>query len=238
VRAGGAGDAHARAEWRGREDLLLPLAKGWCSERAYELLGSSVLQTFGGAGYTRDFPIEQYVRDAKIDTLYEGTTGIQALDLLWRKIVRDQGRAYGWLRAELGAAAAASGPDPVGDPLAGERGLLADAVSALDRHLGVLLGHGAAARDAGGDRSRIHLAGLHTTALLHTLAEVTAAMLLLRQADRALVLLGDGGGDYDPAWLATKVATVRWCCRHVLPQAAVRADAAEAEDGLAMNVSF
>jgi alkylation response protein AidB-like acyl-CoA dehydrogenase len=244
VRADAAGDTEESATWRRREDLLLPLAKGWCSERAYELLGSSVLQTFGGSGYTRDYPIEQYVRDAKIDTLYEGTTGIQAMDLLWRKIVRDQGHAYGWLRGELAAAAEARAGS--GDPLAKERAALTAALDALDRHLAVLLSHGAASREDGA-ATRIHLAGLHTTALLHTLAEMAAAMLLLRQADHALTLTttlaetdqdGQGGGGYSRDWLDTKVSTVRWFCRTTLPQASIRAEAAENEDGLAMTVTL
>ena len=71
-------------------DLLLPLVKGVGSERSYELLAQS-LQTLGGSGYLQDYPIEQYIRDAKIDTLYEGTTAIQGLDLFFRKIVRDKG---------------------------------------------------------------------------------------------------------------------------------------------------
>ena len=78
-------------------DLLLPLVKGFGSERAYELLAQS-LQTFGGSGYLQDYPIEQYIRDAKIDSLYEGTTAIQALDLFFRKIVRDKGQALGIAR--------------------------------------------------------------------------------------------------------------------------------------------
>jgi alkylation response protein AidB-like acyl-CoA dehydrogenase len=233
----GAGEMELAASWRRREDLLLPLAKGWCSEKAYELLGSSVLQTFGGSGYTRDYPIEQYVRDAKIDTLYEGTTGIQAMDLLWRKIVRDQGRAYGWLRGELAAAAAPRNAPTGDDPLVGERAALAEALDALDRHLGVLLGHGAASRQDG-ETQRIHLAGLHTTTLLHTLAETVAAMLLLRQADHALTLRQHGTGSYDPTWLDTKTATARWFCRTVLAQATVRADAAQREDGLAMAITL
>ncbi|MDQ1695652.1 MAG: hypothetical protein QOJ03_1005, partial [Frankiaceae bacterium] len=74
-------------------DLLLPLVKGVGSERSYELLGSQSLQTLGGSGFLQDYPIEQYIRDAKIDTLYEGTTAIQGMDLFFRKIVRDQGQA-------------------------------------------------------------------------------------------------------------------------------------------------
>ena len=75
-------------------DLLLPIVKGVGSERGYELLAQS-LQTFGGSGYLQDYPIEQYIRDAKIDSLYEGTTAIQGMDLYFRKIVRNQGAALG-----------------------------------------------------------------------------------------------------------------------------------------------
>ncbi len=82
-------------------DLLLPIVKGVGSERAYEMLALS-LQTLGGSGYLQDYPIEQYIRDAKIDSLYEGTTAIQSLDFLFRKIVRDNGQALC--------------PDRLGDP--------------------------------------------------------------------------------------------------------------------------
>jgi hypothetical protein len=81
-------------------DLLLPIVKGYGSERAYELLATS-LQVFGGAGFTQDYPVEQYIRDSKIDTLYEGTTSIQGLDFFFRKIVRDQGAALGKLFADV-----------------------------------------------------------------------------------------------------------------------------------------
>ncbi len=74
------------------DDLLLPVVKGVGSERAYEVLTES-LQTLGGSGFLVDYPIEQYIRDAKIDSLYEGTTAIQALDFFFRKIVRDHGQA-------------------------------------------------------------------------------------------------------------------------------------------------
>src|SRR3954470_24971825 len=72
-------------------DLLLPIVKGAGSERSYEQLAQA-LQTFGGSGYLQDYPLEQYIRDAKIDTLYEGTTAIQAQDFFFRKIVRNKGQ--------------------------------------------------------------------------------------------------------------------------------------------------
>jgi len=84
----------------GLNELLLPVVKGVGSERTYELLGLS-LQTLGGSGYLQDYPIEQYIRDSKIDSLYEGTTGIQGLDLFFRKILRDEGRALGDLLGQI-----------------------------------------------------------------------------------------------------------------------------------------
>src|SRR6185312_6363228 len=81
-------------------DLLLPIVKGVGSERASEQLVQS-LQTLGGSGYLQDYPIEQYVRDAKIDSLYEGTTAIQSLDFLFRKIVRDKGRSLAYVAGEI-----------------------------------------------------------------------------------------------------------------------------------------
>ena len=83
--------------------MLLPIVKGAGSERAYELLGHESLQTFGGSGFLQDYPLEQYVRDAKIDTLYEGTTAIQSLDLIFRKIVKDRGVGLGTVAAEIQA---------------------------------------------------------------------------------------------------------------------------------------
>ena len=72
-------------------DLLLPIVKGAGSERSYDQLAQA-LQVFGGSGYLQDYPLEQYIRDAKIDTLYEGTTAIQAQDFFFRKIVRTRAR--------------------------------------------------------------------------------------------------------------------------------------------------
>ena len=82
-------------------DLLLPIVKGYGSERSWVLLGTESLQTFGGSGFLQEYPLEQYVRDAKIDTLYEGTTAIQGQDFFFRKIVKDQGTALGHLAGEI-----------------------------------------------------------------------------------------------------------------------------------------
>ena len=97
ARANGTTDAAAER----LNDLLLPIVKGYGSERSWVLLGTESLQTFGGSGFLTDYPIEQYVRDAKIDTLYECTTAIQGQDLFFRKIVKDQGRALTDLSTQI-----------------------------------------------------------------------------------------------------------------------------------------
>ncbi len=83
-------------------DLMLPIVKGVGSEQAYAKLTES-LQTFGGSGFLQDYPIEQYIRDAKIDSLYEGTTAIQAQDFFFRKIVRDKGVALAHVAGQIEA---------------------------------------------------------------------------------------------------------------------------------------
>jgi len=240
VLAGEGTEEHAT--WLRREDLLLPLVKGYCSEKAYELLGSHTLQTFGGSGYTQDYPIEQYVRDAKIDTLYEGTTAIQALDLLFRKIVKDQGQTLTWLADRIRETVKGGSAD---DAFEAERAMLDRGLEDAQAHLGVLLTHAMASLDET-TRERIHLAGLQSTAFLFSLAEVVIAWLLLRQADvahTALSALEAGGapatgrGREDEVDFYTgKVAAARWFARNVLPKVATRRQVAEAEDGALMQL--
>ena len=74
-------------------DLLTPMCKGWCTEVGLEVV-QTALQVMGGVGYTKDFPLEQPYRDARISTIYEGTTDIQALDLIGRKILRNDGALF------------------------------------------------------------------------------------------------------------------------------------------------
>ena len=173
--------------WKQLTDLLLPLVKGYNSEKAYELLAQS-LQVFGGSGFLMDYPIEQYVRDVKIDSLYEGTTGIQSLDLFFRKIVRDRGETLGGL-AERVLAEVKGGADE----LAVERQLLGEALDHARAHIGVLSGH---VEDAMSHPPEVYKAGLHTNALLESLGEIVIGWLLLRQAEVALAALeGDPGSD-------------------------------------------
>jgi len=210
--------------WERRNDLLLPLVKGYSSEKAYELLSMS-LQVFGGSGYTMDYPIEQYIRDARIDTIYEGTTGIQAMDLFFRKIARDQGKTLAALAAEI-VEFVKGGED--GDPLAEERELLAQMLDDTQAHLGSMVEY--LMSSINGQREDVYKVGLHTNHLLDSMAETVIAWLMLRQAEIAEEKLDD-----DPFYRG-KVESARWFLRHAAPKAANRRAAVAAEDGSLMDL--
>src|SRR5690606_34574596 len=202
-------------------DLLLPLVKGCGSERAYELLGHESLQTFGGSGYLQDYPIEQYVRDAKIDTLYEGTTAIQSLDLIFRKIVKDGGRALGVVANEIKAFIAAEA-DPASQPaqappdgqLKEERLALATALADAEAMLGaVMTWLGAAAEDP----RQIYKVGLSSRRILLALGDLVVGWLLQRQAEVALAALArEGVSEADRYFYQGKIASARFLAREVL----------------------
>ncbi len=117
-------------------DLLMPIAKSYPAEMGV-LSTSAAIQVHGGAGYTTDFPVEQFFRESRIHPIHEGTTGIQGLDLLGRKITQHGGKAVGLLLAEMQAAIAAAGAHP---ELAGLAAQLTKAVGTLQQVTGHLLG--------------------------------------------------------------------------------------------------
>ena len=205
-------------------DLLLPLVKGYSSEKAYELLASS-LQVLGGSGYIEDYPIAQYLRDAKIDSIYEGTTGIQAMDLFFRKIVKDQGQTVSYVASQIAEFVKNTSDQ---DPLAAERELLGRLLDDTQAHLSVAVGY---LVEANSDRESVYKTGLHLTALLESLAETVIAWQMLRHAELAVA-----GADRDE-FRAGKVAAARFFVRHVGPKVSARRLAAESEDGALMELS-
>ncbi len=202
-------------------DLLLPIVKGYGSERAYELLATS-LQVLGGSGFTQDYPIEQYIRDSKIDTLYEGTTSIQGMDLFFRKIVRDRGAALGKL---LGDVQDFVKTDPH-DVLTRERELLGRALEDVQAMNGHLVGELMASAE---QPAAIYKVGLNTTWLLMSCGDLVVAWLLLRQAGVALDALPTAT-PRDHAFYEGKVAAARWFAASVLPELSARLTVTEATD--------
>jgi hypothetical protein len=208
-----AGDETAVARARRINDLLLPLVKGCGSERAYELLSHESLQTFGGSGFLQDYPLEQYVRDSKIDTLYEGTTAIQSLDLVFRKIVRDQGQALLTVAAEIQEFIEA---ETGNGRLKEERLALGKALAEVQQILAVFTGWLGAAQ--GGETRELYKIGLNSRRLLLDLGDLVVAWLLQKQADVALRALGGEVSAADRAFYEGKVAAARFFAHEVLPR--------------------
>jgi alkylation response protein AidB-like acyl-CoA dehydrogenase len=199
---GGHGNPEAAA-YDALNDLLLPLIKGYGSEKVYELLALS-LQCFGGSGYVQEYPIEQYIRDQKIDSLYEGTTHIQALDLFFRKIGRDRGQTLGRLQAEIKRTA-----DGLADVAA-----LADCRAALDAALADV---GAIFAGMLGKMAQsVYHVGLQGNRILFALAELVIGWRLIEGARVAHGKLAGAVGD-DAGFYQGKVASARWYAKNVLP---------------------
>lgn len=203
-------------------DLLLPIVKGYGSEKSYEQLAQS-LQTLGGSGYLQEYPIEQYIRDAKIDTLYEGTTAIQGQDFFFRKVVRDQGQALTALSEEIKKfLAEAAGGEQLGDA----REQLARAAADLEAIVGAMLTDLAATEK---DVKSIYKVGLNTTRFLMASGDVVIGYLLLRGAAVAQGKLA-GASAKDRPFYEGKIAAAKFFAANVLPGVAVQRGIAESVD--------
>ena len=220
-------------------DLLLPIVKGVGSERAWVLLGTESLQTFGGSGFLQDYPIEQYVRDAKIDTLYEGTTAIQGLDFFFRKIVRDKGKAVTHLATQIQEFV--KGADGRGESLIVERELLGKALEEVQGILGFMVAELMKSDPRGGEGNsaeNLYKVGQNTSRLLLCAGDLIVGWLLLRQAEIAKAALDAGtASTKDQRFYEGKVAAASFFARTVLPKIAAERQIAETTDNSLMAVS-
>ncbi|MCH9669482.1 MAG: acyl-CoA dehydrogenase, partial [Actinomycetia bacterium] len=191
-------------------DLLLPIVKGVGSEQAYAKLTES-LQTYGGSGFLQDYPIEQYIRDAKIDSLYEGTTAIQAQDFFFRKIVRDKGVALGHVAGQIEQFVKAEAGN---GRLKTERALLATALEDVQGMAAALTGYLMASQE---DRSSIYKVGLGSVRFLMSVGDLLIGWLLQQQAAVAIEKLDGGATGDDRAFYEGKVAVASFFAKNFLP---------------------
>jgi hypothetical protein len=187
-------------------DLLLPIIKGVGSEKSYQWINES-LQTLGGSGYLKDYPIEQYLRDARIDSLYEGTTAIQSLDFVFRKIVRDRGVTLAHVAGQI----AAFIDNINGDRLKAERALLAAALSDVQAMTGTLTTYLLAAEH---NPMELYKIGLVSVAFLHAVGDTLIAWRLLVHADIASAALEAGADD---SFYRGKLAAASFFAKTILP---------------------
>jgi len=210
-------------------DLMLPIVKGVGSERSYEMLAQS-LQTLGGSGYLQDYPIEQYIRDAKIDTLYEGTTAIQGLDFFFRKMVKDQFQSITKIASDITETVRA---DPGDGSFARERELLSKALEEVQAMVGTMGGWAMASQQ---NPKEIYKVGLNTTSLLMCAGDLIIGWLLLRQAEIAKAKLDAGATGRDRDFYLGKVEGAKWFISHRLPLIGAERRAVQSTDDALMEL--
>jgi 3-(methylthio)propanoyl-CoA dehydrogenase len=184
-------------------DLLIPVAKGWSTDMGIEVT-SLAIQVYGGMGYIEESGVPQHYRDARITSIYEGTNGIQAMDLVGRKLPMRAGGVLNDFLATVGALDAEL--DKAGDDLAAIRSNLAEALSTVSDTANWLMEHGL-------EDPRHALAG--ATPFLRMFSLLTAGWVMARQALAARAALDDGAADAE--FLQAKVATATFFCEQVLP---------------------
>ncbi|MFF4594940.1 acyl-CoA dehydrogenase [Amycolatopsis sp. NPDC001319] len=223
------GDEAALKLAHGINDLLLPVVKGVGSERATEQLVQS-LQTLGGSGFLQDYPIEQYIRDAKIDSLYEGTTAIQSLDFFFRKIVRDKGQALAFVAGEITKFIESQAGN---GRLKNERALLKQALEDSQGMLGAMIGYLTASQE---DAQSINKVGQHTVRLLMSMGDLLVGWQLLKQAEVAIAKLDAGAAAKDVPFYEGKVAVASFFAKSVLPELSSRRTIVEGADNALMEL--
>ncbi|HEX7824406.1 MAG TPA: acyl-CoA dehydrogenase [Mycobacterium sp.] len=191
-------------------DLLLPIVKGVGSEQAYAKLTES-LQTFGGSGFLQDYPIEQYIRDAKIDSLYEGTTAIQGMDFFFRKIVRDKGVALGYVAGQIEQFIKNESGN---GRLKAERELLATALADVQGMAATLTGYLMSAQEGA---ANIYKVGLGSVRFLMSVGDLVLGWLLLEQSAVAIAALDNGASGDDRNFYDGKIATASFFAKNFLP---------------------
>ncbi|TFV67306.1 UNVERIFIED_ORG: acyl-CoA dehydrogenase [Bacillus sp. AZ43] len=230
IEAEAAGDTEKAALAERVNDLLLPVVKGFGSERATQLLTQESLQTLGGSGYLQDYPIEQYIRDSKIDTLYEGTTAIQGQDFFFRKIVKDGGVALTWVAEQIQATIDAEAGN---GRLKEERALLATALQDVQGMLTAMFGHLTAAQE---DMTSLYKVGQNTSRLLMAVGDLITAWLLVRQSEVALAALAGEVSEKDRSFYEGKLAATRFFTTQVLPKLTAERAIVENTDNALMEI--
>jgi len=204
-------DPDVKAHQQKLADLYTPLSKAWCTDLGVELT-SLALQVHGGMGYIEETGVAQHFRDARIAPIYEGTNGIQAIDLVGRKLPYDGGAFVKGFIEDLREQAEGLDGDPLGSISAG----LVDAVDTLAATVGWL----AERREDFNDV----LAG--ATPFLRMMASVVGGVMLGRSAAKAAELVDDASGA-DRAFYEAKIVTARFYVEQLIPQV----------DGLAAQVT-
>ena len=205
--------------------LFIPLVKAHVSDMAVHVT-SLALQCYGGAGYTADYPAEQYYRDSRIFPIYEGTNGIQALDLVGRKLGQAQGALVGRFGKEVHKAVKALGGRKSFET---EAGILGKALEKFNATLGVFLNWSL--------KGGMEQVALSAVPFLTSMAQIAISQLLLEGAALAEDALAKVEPDsQDGQFYRGRIASARYYARNLLPQATARLETVQAGDNSALEI--
>ena len=196
-------DEETRQQYQLYADLLTPVSKAWATDLGIEVT-SMAIQVYGGMGYIEESGMPQFFRDARIGAIYEGTNGIQALDLIGRKLPAGGGAAIMGMIANMKAIDAELAS--AGERFGSIRSLLADGVSALEQATGWLAVNG---------MQDPNQAAAGATPYLNMLGTVAGGYFLAKSALAASKLLEQGNNDKE--FLEAKIATARFYAEQLLP---------------------
>ena len=216
-------DDQAKAYHQGQVDLLVPLLKAYGSDQAFRVCETAI-QTYGGAGYTRDYPAEQYCRDAKIFSIYEGTNHIQAMDLVGRKLGQAGGANLQAFLGDVGKFVAKYKDHPAVGPSAKTLGVSQEALAGSAMKLLMWFQTG-----------KMEMVPLFANRFLEMMSEVAVAWLLLEGAVIAHDKLASAGTD--KAFYEGKVHAARYYAAAVLPSVEFLAKQMNEEDRSALDIA-
>jgi alkylation response protein AidB-like acyl-CoA dehydrogenase len=215
-------DPEAAGQWQSRAELLTPIAKAWCTEVAQEATELGI-QVHGGMGYVEETGIAQFYRDARIASIYEGTNGIQAIDLVGRKVLRDGGATVSAFVTDMRS---------VDAPLANAGDELAVVRSALSRALDELVQSSTALITA--EKKDPEFAGAAAFDYMMLVGTTIGGWLLARGA---LAALEQMAASSDKAFLQSQVVMARFYAEHVLPRCTAHAAAVRAGSASTMELA-
>jgi hypothetical protein len=218
-------DADAKAYYDGVTALLTPVLKTYCAVRGFDICINAI-QIYGGYGYTKDFPVEQLARDVKITSLYEGTDGIQAMDLIGRKLSMNKGAVFQVFIKEMRDAVDRAGAIESLEPLAVEVGKAITRLETLAKHI----------QDTMRSPS-VKVAFANSVPFLMAMGDVIMAWMLIWRASIASEKLQKKSKSKDLAFYQGQIFSDEYFIKSVLPETVGQMDAIVGGGEAVVNIS-
>lgn len=218
-------DAEEKTRLQGIIDFLIPIAKAYTTDRSFDVCSLGV-QVYGGYGYIKEFPVEQLLRDCRITQIYEGTNGIQAMDLFGRKLGQNGGRPIIDLGEEIRRTIAAAAEVERTGELAEKLEQALVRLEEVARHMGMTAMYG-----------NLLTAAAHASPFLEVCGDVIVGWMLLWRARIAAHALGNGGKEKDAAFYEGQIKSAEFFTQALLPVAFGKMDSILAGSNIAIEIS-